>query len=210
MDILELLIGTKNRAKQRSLNQIVSALPIKVLLPLQVSGLPQTIVEEEQDSHLGNAREKALVWSRSFHGLTVSTDGGLLIPGLGQNWNSLTTKRFAGDTAGDPERIKMLLDLLKEHSNGDRRAQFVEAVAIANDGHLVDSWEAVSAMGWLNEGYEQDQICDEFWISAIWSFPTLGKNYSALSSEERMLVDAPWMSLKPHIQDAIMSLLNKP
>ena len=132
MDILELLIGTKNRAKQRSLNQIVSALPIKVLLPHQVSGLPQTIVEEEQASHLGNAREKALVWSRSFHGLTVSTDGGLLIPGLGQNWNSLTTKRFAGDTAGDPERIKMLLDLIKEHSNGDRRAQFVEAGAIAN------------------------------------------------------------------------------
>ena len=120
------------------------------------------------------------------------------------------TPAFAGDAAGDPERIKMLFDLLKEHSDGDRRAQFVEAAAIANDGHLVGSWEAVSAMGWLNEGYEQDQIVDEFWISAIWSFPTLGKNYHALSSEERMLVDDPWMSLKPRIQNAIIPLLNKP
>jgi inosine/xanthosine triphosphate pyrophosphatase family protein len=208
MGVCTILIGTRNRAKQRSINNVIAELPIRILLPDQIQGMPHN-VEELESSHLGNARSKAIVWSRWFHGLTIATDGGFLIPGLGCHWDSLNTKRFAGNMAGDPERIERLLGLLKKYSNLDRRAQLVEAVAIGYDGTLVDSWEAVSTMGWLNECYGRDQPIDGFWISAMWSFPALGKSYRDLSLEEKCLVADPWVILKPQIQNSIMSLINR-
>ena len=73
------------------------------------------VPDEQGDTHLAVARDKAKQWSRSGSTLAIASDGGLVIPVLGEGWESLYTHRFAGADADDHERARRLLELMEPY-----------------------------------------------------------------------------------------------
>ena len=140
---LPILLGTSNTAKQDALRWLVEDLPLSPTTPAQM-GL-ETIPEEAGDTHQAIARTKAIEWSRGGSSLAIASDGGLLLPILGSRWESRHTHRFAGPEADNARRLECLLHLMRAYNGEQREASWVEAVAIADQGRLLASWELEGA-----------------------------------------------------------------
>ena len=146
-----LLLATGNADKQRMLRWLLDGLPVRPVTPAEwgVSAAP----EEAGDSHEAIARAKAEEWSEVAGIPAIASDGGLLAPALGVHWESRYTRRFAGPAADDAERQRRLLELLRPYSGADRDAAFVEALAIAEAGRTVASWQVTGATGRIVQKY---------------------------------------------------------
>src|SRR5215213_3355139 len=105
---MRLIAATRNPAKVQELARLVAGLADVAPLPNAGDGDP-----EDGDSFATNAGAKAVFWSRRLDGgeIVVATDGGLLIPALGDRWDPVRTRRFAGGARTDPERAEALLAL---------------------------------------------------------------------------------------------------
>ena len=103
--------------------------------------------EETAESHEAIAVEKAVEWSRLAGMLAIASDGGLVVPSLGDNWESRYTHRFAGPAADDNERRRRLLHLLENADGSEREASWVEALAIAGSGRPLKSWALTGGQG---------------------------------------------------------------
>ena len=82
--------------------------------------------EETGDTHESIARDKAARWSRAASMLAIASDGGLIIPALGPQWESRYTRRFAGEEVGGAQRLERLLELMLPLQGADRRASWAE------------------------------------------------------------------------------------
>lgn len=193
-----LLLATTNAAKLRRLRWLVEGLPLRCLSPAEV-GL-STLVEESGPTHEANACLKARAWSRAIPGLVMASDGGAAIPALGDRWQSLSTARFAGETATDRQRVEALLALARLRRGEERRVWWVEGLAIARRGRVLASWQVDGAEGYLAEGYAEEHFNTGFWLATLWSFPALGKRYGQLDEQELALVDDHWTRLKGLVQ----------
>ena len=133
-----ILLASGNADKQRMLRWLLDGLDVPAFTPaeLGVSADP----DESGDTHEAIARSKAAEWSRVAGMPAIASDGGLLVPALGANWESRYTRRFAGPAANDAERQRRLLELLRPYAGNDRQAAFVEALAIADGGQTIASW----------------------------------------------------------------------
>src|SRR5262245_20623309 len=129
---MQLIAATRNPAKVQELARRVAGLADVFPLPDAGEGDP-----ENGDTFAANAVAKAVSWSRRLdRGETVvATDGGLLIPALGDRWDPVRTRRFAGET--DVERAEALLALAADLAGDDRRIVWEEAMALARDGVLL-------------------------------------------------------------------------
>jgi len=145
---------------------------------------------------LENARLKAV--AASGDGLAIASDGGIQIPALGPTWNGLFTARAAGPDADDGTRAEHLLTLMQGQSN--RRILWTEAVALAEGGKLLESWDEAGNEGVLTETYDPANAVPGFWVYRLWFYPGLGKRYVDLSSEELDRVDLTWGRLKEQVQ----------
>ena len=134
-----ILLATGNPAKQQALRELLEGLPLQPVIPadLGLSADP----EETAETHEAIAVEKAVEWSRLGGMLAIASDGGLVVPSLGPNWESRYTHRFAGPAADDKERRRRLLELLENATGTERKASWVEALAIADSGKPLKSWE---------------------------------------------------------------------
>ena len=83
--------------------------------------------------------------------LVIASDGGLVIPALGDNWESRYTHRFAGPAADDRERARRLLEVMGPLRGDERSASWVEAVALADRGEVLASWSLTGATGYIVE-----------------------------------------------------------
>ena len=94
-----ILLATGNPAKQQALRELLDGLPLQPVIPadLGLSADP----EETAETHEAIAVEKAVEWSRLGGMLAIASDGGLVVPSLGPNWESRYTHRFAGPAADD-------------------------------------------------------------------------------------------------------------
>ncbi len=197
-----ILLATGNPAKQATLQWLLEDLPLETVTPGEL-GLT-SVPDEEGETHQAIACQKAGAWSRAASMLVIASDGGLVIPALGANWESRFTHRFAGAAANDRDRLRSLLELMQPYQGAEREASWIEAVAIADQGQILNSWELTGATGLIadrtNENPGEDPAVEGFWVFSVWRFPGLEKYYNQLTEVERISLDDHWTQLRVRVQ----------
>ena len=199
-----ILLATGNGDKQRMLRWLLEGLSVHPVTPaeLGISAAP----DESADTHEAIARAKAEEWSSVAGMAAIASDGGLLVPSLGANWESRYTRRFAGPAADDSERQRRLLALMQPYSGPDRAAAFVEGLAIAERGRTLASWEVKGATGRIVDGLDEagdPTDGDGFWVFPLWYFPEFGRTYDRLTAEERSSLGDHWEDLRGLVQEFV-------
>ena len=194
-----ILLGTGNLSKQDALRGLLAGLPLAPTTPSQLSSVEAP--DERGDTHQDIANAKALHWSRSGSMLAIASDGGLVLPALGGAWESRYTHRFAGPAATNAQRLERLLDLMRPFQGDQRQATWVEAVALADRGKLLASWELMGTTGVIADKPRTMPDTSGFWAFSVWYFPALGKTYDQLSQEQREGLDDHLAQLRPKVRE---------
>ncbi len=207
-----ILLATANPAKQATLQWLLEDLPLEMVTPGEL-GLT-SVPDEEGETHQAIARQKAGAWSRAASMLVIASDGGLVIPALGANWESRFTHRFAGAAANDRDRLRSLLELMQPYQGAEREASWIEAVAIADQGQTLTSWELSGATGLIadvsSEGPGEDPAVEGFWVFSVWRFPKFGKYYNQLNAAEKQSLDDHWTQLRVRVQSYFRQEFQRP
>ena len=202
------LLGTTNPAKLERLGWLLEDLPIETVDPSSL-GLSGLDIEEAGATHEENARLKAEAWSQAAGLPALASDGGLVIPALGDDWLSLHTRRFAGEDADDDARIRRLLELMTPYSGEDRKGVWVESVALARSGLPTVSWLVEGPTGYILEAPDGVHRIPGFWFFSLWFLPELGKTYAAALDGPEADLDSigdHWTRLKSKVQDYVTRL----
>ncbi|MYC29221.1 MAG: hypothetical protein F4X65_03900 [Chloroflexi bacterium] len=202
------LLATGNIAKQRALRELLEGLPLHPVTPAEL-GLSAD-PEETAETHEAIAVEKAVEWSRLAGMLSVASDGGLVVPFLGPNWESRYTHRFAGPAADDEERRRRLAQLLENATGAERQASWVEALAVADSGRSLKSWELQGSTGVIADSVEPGPHPPGFWVFPLWYFPEMGKYYNQLSATEKDSLGDHWTTLKRLVREYFEREFNSP
>ena len=193
-----ILLGSTNPAKIDRLRDCLEGWAFDFIT---VDALPPHEPPEETGStHREIAEAKVVDWARISGGLAIASDGGIDIPALGPNWDSLLTRRAAGEDATDEDRIRHLLALM-EHltTDAEREATWREALAIATPSGIVQTWEVEGPTGVIQREPSEKRI-EGFWLAGLWYIPALGKTYTELSVEELRPAKDPWLRLAADVQ----------
>ena len=155
-------------------------------------------VEETEDNFEGNAILKAVEISKRFNCHAVATDGGVLIPSLGDTWNAVFTKRFLGkENVTDTDRIEGLLELMKDKRGDERKIMWREAIALAYNGKLLFSTEVDGDEGIIQDTYNPEQYAPGIWQCTLTCYPQFNnKNFFELTDVEREYSEISWHRLK--------------
>lgn len=202
----KIIIASNNPHKQEKLTWIVEGYfnqidPIKNKLS----------IEENGDSFKENAEIKALFVARKNNSTAIATDGGVLIPALGSNWNELLTRRFVGHEATDFERIDELLNLMKGKKGNERKIIWKEAIALATPEKIIFSTEVDGDWGLLQEKYDPKQYKEGVWVCTIWSYPQFGgKNFFDLTEKQKRYGERSWWILRKKTRDFLAKMFDKP
>ena len=197
-----ILLATGNCDKQRMLRWLLESLPVNPVTPAELGIAADP--EESADTHEAIARAKAEEWSSVAGMAAIASDGGLLVPVLGANWESRHTRRFAGPAADDNERQRRLLSLMSPYSGSDRAAAFVEGLAIADCGRTLASWEVQGATGRIVESLDAAGAPtggDGFWVFPLWHFKEFGRTYDGLTAAERASLGDHWETLRGLVRE---------
>ncbi len=126
----QFLVATTNAGKIKELKEMFAGLPF----PLRsLREFPQTVeVAETGATFTENAVLKAKGYALQTEHWTLADDSGLEVEALG-GAPGVFSARYAGENAGDAEKIEKLLIELNETEDGQRRARFVCAMAVANE-----------------------------------------------------------------------------
>ena len=196
--LVPLLLATSNPAKLDKLTWVLEGLPFTCVPLSQLPSQPQP--EESGQTFDDNARLKASQGSKLFGGLAIASDGGLGIPTLGDQWEALLTARAAGEGADDATRARHLLALMRDKKGEERRVFWTEALALADRGQLLGSWQESGSEGYLTESYDPAKAIPGFWVYSLWYYPQFGRRYVELTPQELTEVDVTWQRLKAHVQ----------
>ena len=202
------LLGTANEAKQARLAWLLEGLPLSCRSPAEAGLAGYEPPEETGTTHGEIASEKAVAWSGAASMLAVCSDGGLIIPALGDRWQSILTRRLTGD-GGDEERVERLLELMRPYPGEQRRASWTEALSVADKGRLLACWEVQGATGVVAETPGPMGAVPGFWAFSVWEMPMLGKRYSELGEEELVSVNDHWTQLKGLLQEFLQQGLRE-
>lgn len=165
----ELVIATRNPGKVIEVRELISDLPLRLrsLFDFPLA----TEVEETGATFAENAALKASAYAVQTGGWTLSDDSGLEVDALG-GAPGIFSARYAGESASDRERVKLLLSELARTGDRERHARFVCAVALADpsgriinlstgrcEGRIAHSPRGLHGFGYdpvfIPEGYEQ-------------------------------------------------------
>ena len=199
MEHTTILLATTNPAKQDKLRWLLEGLHLSLATPDDLK-LENQAPDEDGSTHMENARLKAEWWSRAGAMPAISSDGGLVVPALGRTWNSLYTHRAAGDHSDDQARLEHLLRVMRHYQGDDRRASWVEALAVADGGQVLGSWEVEGANGYLLNAPGPGPTVPGFWVFSIWHFPHLNKTYNELTEKELKHLNDHWSQLRSQVR----------
>ena len=129
----KLLVATTNRGKLEEYRQLLKGLPFELVTPTD-EGI-EISVAENRKTYEENARLKAIVYAKLSGLVTLADDSGLEVDAL-DGEPGIRSARYAGEKAGDKERIEHLLARLEGVPQEKRTARFrcVIAVATPPDG----------------------------------------------------------------------------
>jgi inosine/xanthosine triphosphate pyrophosphatase family protein len=199
-----ILLATGNRTKQAKLRWLTDGLGLSTVTPRDLGS--SFDAPEDGASHRAVAAAKALAWAEHANMLVIVSDGGAHIPALGQSWNSIFTKRAAGDDSDDYARADHLLGLMRGKTGEERAITWIEAVAVARPRELIGAWESQGAIGRLVESYDPVQIKDDFWFPALLYVPRFGKLVAELTPDEAAQLDDGWNGLYGVVRPALAGL----
>lgn len=201
-----ILLATGNVAKQAKLRWLVEGLGFEAVTPRDV-GLGGFDPAEDGTTHTDVAASKALAWANAAGSLAIASDGGLDIPALGPNWNSLFTRRAAGDVPDDVARADHLVGLMRGKAGPDREAFKREAVAVARPGAVLGVWSAGGAIGRVVESHDPAKIKDGFWLPAVLWDTRFGKVVADLTPAEAEQTENGWNELYSVVRPFLAGLL---
>ena len=199
------LLATTNSAKAEHLSWLLDDMPLRRVTLAEARLSDVSPPPETQATLQAIAESKAIAWSRAFGGLAIASDGGIVIPVLGDTWEERLTARFAGSRATDEQRVEALLKLLQPYTADDRRAYFHECVALADNGSLLRSWSAESNPGLIAESFRPEQLVPGFWLLTLWCDPQTGRRFGGLSPGDPAYPDGAWSRIKPKVQQFLQT-----
>ncbi len=196
---LSILPASTNPAKSARLRACLAGWPFKILDVADFSPADPP-PEDNGGTHREIAEAKALAWARRAGSLAIASDGGMTIPALGPDWDSLLTRRAAGSDATDEDRIVHFLSLMAPFdAPSDRRASWHEALAIAEPAGVLRAWETHGPTGNIRHSSSTKRI-EGFWAASLWYFEQFNKTYTELSNEELEQIGDPWVRLASDVQ----------
>ena len=139
--MVELVIATHNRHKTREIQHILG--PEFKVRDLRAHA-DVSEIRESGTSFEENAKLKALAASKELPALVIADDSGLEVDALG-GAPGVYSARYAGASATDRDKIdKLLRELARVRATDDgRRARFRCVVALARNGHLLETFEGI-------------------------------------------------------------------
>jgi inosine/xanthosine triphosphate pyrophosphatase family protein len=197
LSIKEILIGSNNFSKQLEIKKLFNQTSIIIYTPDDFSLYHDP--PESGSNHREIAEQKAISWSKLTNKPVISSDGGIIIPSLANEWESIHTKRNAGKNATNSERANHLVNILKDHTEQNRIAQWTESIAIAANGNLITSFNAFGPTGTITRTVTK-QLPDEFWVYPIWYFKEFNKTYNDLTCAEKIQLKDHWQILKDDLK----------
>ncbi len=202
---MDILIGTRNSYKVGEMVSFLDgASDVKIHY---LDELPEKIVvEEDQDSLIGNAKKKALEISKHTNWYVLTSDGGVDIPGLGKKWDILRNQRIVGETKTDKEKVEALITLMTGLKGEERKCTYHLALALAKDGQVLWSEEDITDMGYLVEELKETEIPLHMWMGQAWYYPNFGKTYNELSVSEKEEIRKLSNGLKDKLQEFLSQL----
>jgi XTP/dITP diphosphohydrolase len=136
-----LLLGTRNPGKVEEITGILedSGWSFRSLQEFPEVGS----AEENGNTYSANAIAKAMFYASATGLWALADDSGLEVEAL-RGAPGVFSARYAGENATDADRRDLLLSELAKTGDGNRRARFVAAVAIANaNGELLNVSEGI-------------------------------------------------------------------
>jgi len=139
--VVELVVATHNRHKTREIQHILG--PEFKVRDLRAHA-DVSEIRESGTSFEENAKLKALAASKQLPALVIADDSGLEVDALG-GAPGVYSARYAGASATDRDKIdKLLRELARVRATDDgRRARFRCVVALARNGHLLETFEGI-------------------------------------------------------------------
>jgi XTP/dITP diphosphohydrolase len=164
-DNRQLLVATGNAGKIKEMEEFLAGLPLILRGLKEFSNVFE--VEETGATFTENAILKAKGYAVQTGFRTLADDSGLEVEALG-GAPGVFSARYAGENAGDEEKIAKLLDKLGETK--DRRARFVCAMAVSDETGeikfvsegICDGRIALNPRGIKGFGYDPIFIPDGF------------------------------------------------
>jgi XTP/dITP diphosphohydrolase len=123
----ELIVATTNAGKAIEVAELLAGVGVRLR---SLTEFPHVeAVEETGATFAENATIKATFYGRLFGEMTLADDSGLEVDALG-GAPGVHSARYAGEGAGDAQRVARLLDELAQSGAQDRRARFICVAAI--------------------------------------------------------------------------------
>ncbi len=116
--MIKILVATKNKGKIKEIREILKTLPIKII---ELPEDDEDTVKEDGETYLENALKKAQYYANKYKLPTLSDDSGLEIDALG-GAPGINSARFLNEKTSFDEKMKKILELLKDNPN--RKARF--------------------------------------------------------------------------------------
>jgi XTP/dITP diphosphohydrolase len=168
-----LLLATTNKGKAAEYHDLLKGLGLE-LVTLDQAGISQE-AEENCNTFEGNARSKAGFYAALSGLLTLADDSGLEVDALGGE-PGVRSSRYAGDNAGDTERVEFLLNKLRDIPHEKRQARFRCVIAIAQPGKVTLTAEG-TCEGFIASGPQGD---NGFGYDPIFYLPEYKKTIAEL------------------------------
>jgi len=176
---MRLLIASTNRGKLKEMQEVLTGLPLELVLPADI-GL-RLHVEETGETYAQNAEIKARAYQAASGLLTLADDSGLAVDALSGRPGVLSA-RYGGPGTTAVGRYQLLLAELRDVPTEQRTARFhcVTALAAPN-GELIGTadgvCEGVIAMGPSGEG--------GFGYDPVFYLPQYGLTMAQLDAAEK-------------------------
>ncbi len=201
---MDILIGTKNSYKVGEITSLLDG-----VLDLRIHLLKdqnfEIKVEEDGSSLKENAIKKAIAISKKTNYLTLASDGGVDIPGLGDKWDILRNQRIVGEQSTDIEKAKKLLNMMKGLKGEDRKVEYFLALAIAKEGKLLWVDEGIMERGHIVEKLPDENIPMHRWMGHLWYYREFEKVFNKLDEKQLERVREQSKDLKARLQNVLLT-----
>jgi len=203
---MDILVGTRNQYKLTEMVNFLKGLDeIKIHYLDEIKD--QIKVEEDQDSLEGNANKKAIEISKYTDYFVLTSDGGVDIPGLGNKWDILRNQRIVGEDNSDQEKVKVLINLMSELKNEDRKCTYYLALSLAKNGKLIWSFKDIYDTGHIIEKPDNSKIPQYRWMGHLWYYPQYQRVFNQLSEKEINEVRKQGNNIKENLHQYLKKLL---
>lgn len=202
---MELLLATGNSHKARELRELLAELPITILTPDQVGGVPEVI--EDGDTFEENASKKATSAASHTNRWTLADDSGLCVDALG-GAPGIHSARYGGTHGDDQGNNDKLLTELEKVPTEQRTAAFVCALALARpDGAIETVIECRTEGRILNEPEGEGGFgYDPLFLFQEPDLPQTGRCFASLTAPEKAAVSHRGRALRSLSQELLTIL----